>query len=450
MALLGLSGLRSRLAAQRRAAKQHKDREGRESRALDRRARRRRAGQKQHMGELMAAKRALQKLALSTERMLKDEGSENKHEQNEGEAAILKSEQSSFKGSAADGQNLPHTQSSCNMTLTESYTSVRCSNLLSYECIRSLGSGSFGTAFVVREIETKALYAVKMIPYGSRVKTRQQRLRQSALTEARNLAKLSHPNIVLFRTCFESENDGEKSRQWPWGRLPRLCIVMDYCESGTLKNAIQTARTTRKKIPCWKQQAWFFQLALALEYLHGIDILHRDLKPGNVFLSGGGAVVKLGDFGLMTLLESAECVGSEKAGTPAYNWSPEILDGLPYDAKVDMWSLGVTMFEIVTLEIPFKGETLDDLAKSIVRGARDPLTISMRENQKLRECVRTISELLRSDPAGRPSATMILQLPWVRDCMRQFLSRRRGLEAELTVKLCSRLGQVGCSKLDQK
>ena len=96
-----------------------------------------------------------------------------------------------------------------------------------------------------------------------------------------------------------------------------------------------------------------FQLCGALEHLHKYNTLHRDLKPANIFLCNGGRLVKLGDFGLVNVLESSLDVAKSNVGTPCYNLTPELLQTGGQSKAADMWSLGVCLVECCTLEQPF-------------------------------------------------------------------------------------------------
>ena len=127
--------------------------------------------------------------------------------------------------------------------------------------------------------------------------------------------------------------------------------------------------------------AIFVQLALAVHYVHAQGILHRDLKAANVFLAPGG-VAKLGDFGIARVLRGDGGGGGGRdggdggcgpshantvIGTPYY-LSPEMCEGLPYDQKSDVWSMGCVLYELMTLRKAFDGSSLPALVLNIVRG----------------------------------------------------------------------------------
>ena len=115
---------------------------------------------------------------------------------------------------------------------------------------------------------------------------------------------------------------------------------------------------------------WFCQMLLAIKDIHAKNIIHRDIKSQNVFLTKEG-LVKIGDFGVST--QTSSCA-STVVGTPFY-LSPEIINGAQYDSKTDVWSLGVLLYELCSLDYPFKvpNNSLAALALKILKGKYSPL-----------------------------------------------------------------------------
>ena len=96
---------------------------------------------------------------------------------------------------------------------------------------------------------------------------------------------------------------------------------------------------------------WFVQICLALKYIHGLRILHRDIKASNIFLTGTNCI-KLGDFGISKVLQGTLEAAMTVVGTPYY-MSPEVYQGKPYTLKSDVWSLGCLLYELCTFEVIF-------------------------------------------------------------------------------------------------
>lgn len=116
---------------------------------------------------------------------------------------------------------------------------------------------------------------------------------------------------------------------------------------------------------------WFVQLCLALEYIHGRKVLHRDLKSQNVFLTGNNTV-KLGDFGISRVLENTTTSAMTVVGTPYY-MSPEVCQNMPYTFKSDVWALGCVLYELCTLKHAFSADNLLGLVFKIVQDKYEPI-----------------------------------------------------------------------------
>merc|ERR1712136_421592 len=120
----------------------------------------------------------------------------------------------------------------------------------------------------------------------------------------------------------------------------------------------------------------FAQIADAVNFVHSVKMVHRDIKSRNIFLCRTGRAL-LGDFGLVRLLENTLELARTRVGTPYY-LSPEIIQRQPYNCKTDVWSLGVLLYEMTALKRPFAG-TLETLPKAILQGTYDPLSESYSE-----------------------------------------------------------------------
>lgn len=107
------------------------------------------------------------------------------------------------------------------------------------------------------------------------------------------------------------------------------------------------------------------QITLAIMIMHAKNILHRDIKTQNIFVSKNG-VLKLGDFGISRELESANAKAGTSCGTPLF-MPPEVCLGKPYDKKADVWACGVILYELITLNKPFESETINGVLQQIVK-----------------------------------------------------------------------------------
>ena len=155
----------------------------------------------------------------------------------------------------------------------------------SYELSRVVGRGSFGAALLVSRRSDGAGLVIKRVELGH--------MNEKQVAQARNECAVLRelvdgPYIVRVVECFEEEQ--------------QLWLVMDYAEGGDLGRAISQAATAGAPFQEAQVIDWFVQLCLALSYAHGRKVLHRDIKPQNIFLSRGGTNLLLGDFGISRVL----------------------------------------------------------------------------------------------------------------------------------------------------
>ena len=182
-----------------------------------------------------------------------------------------------------------------------------------------LGSGAQGAVFVGKF--NNELLAVKKV-------------KDSVDTNIHHLRKLNHPNIIQFRgVCTQA---------------PVFCIVMEYCPYGPLFNFL---REGRDKVPPTRLVEWTKQIASGVKYLHDHKIIHRDLKSPNVLI-GRNEILKISDFGTSRQWgEQSTCMSF--AGTVAW-MAPEVIRNEPCNEKVDIWSFGVLLWELLTCEVPYQ------------------------------------------------------------------------------------------------
>ena len=284
-----------------------------------------------------------------------------------------------------------------------------------YEIIKLLGKGAYGRAVLCREMALDRLVVIKQVCSISDDVKHLEEARQ----EAEILGQLDHPNVVSFYGSFVDQTPLEGSC---------LHIVMEYCDSGDLDAAIKRRKRLGKSFEELHVMRIFVQLVLALEYVHSLKILHRDIKPQNAFLTSDGCV-KLGDFGVAKALNQTASMAHTQLGTPYY-LSPEIFNDENYDSASDIWSLGVLAYELTTLTLPFQAGSLGKLA---VRVMRDDPPIPTECSPELQDLLR---HLLAKKAEERPTATAILKLPFVRNHAKQLLEHAEatgmgGLEEDL-------------------
>ena len=173
----------------------------------------------------------------------------------------------------------------------------------------------------------------------------------------------------------------------------------------------------------------FVQISLGMKYVHDRKILHRDLKPQNIFLTSGG-LCKIGDFGVSKVLKNTCELAHTQIGTPYY-MSPEIMDGKRYNSKTDIWSMGCILYELMCLEVPFKGRDMRALASNIINGVGAAIPSSAPYSVAMKDLVRS---MLMKNHSQRPGINAILKLPLLKQYISSFLdSSRRCREFSHTV-----------------
>ncbi|XP_028809340.1 serine/threonine-protein kinase Nek2 [Denticeps clupeoides] len=259
-----------------------------------------------------------------------------------------------------------------------------------YEVLSTIGSGSYGKCQKVRRKSDGKVLVWKELDYGSMTEAEKRML----VSEVNLLRELKHPNIVRYYDRIVHRP------------TTTLYIVMEYCEGGDLASLIAKCVRERRYLEEDFILRVMAQLVLALKDCHRSDggrtVLHRDLKPANIFLDAKQNV-KLGDFGLARILNHDTSFAKTFVGTPYY-MSPEQMNGMSYNEKSDIWSLGCVLYELCALTPPFTACNRKELAAKIRDGKfrRIPFRYSEELNSFL-------ARMLDLKDYMRPSVESILQ-----------------------------------------
>jgi serine/threonine-protein kinase len=210
-----------------------------------------------------------------------------------------------------------------------------------YEIIALLGRGGMGRVFKVRNVISDRVEAMKsLLSYGDP----DPEVAERFVREIKVLAKLEHPNITSFRTAFHVDDE--------------LIMIMEYVEGLSLASKLAHHRPE-----LWRSAHYASQVLSALSHAHQGGVLHRDVKPSNILIDAADRV-KLTDFGIASLIADPGLTKTGGTlGTLCY-MSPEQMKAQPIDARSDLYSVGVTLYEMVTGRVPFKGNSYYSLLKA--------------------------------------------------------------------------------------
>jgi len=273
-----------------------------------------------------------------------------------------------------------------------------------YSKIREIGSGSFGKAILVHNVEGKQ-FVMKAIDI-SRLDSRECR---DAVNEVKVLASMKHPYVIAYRESFMEGNT--------------ICIIMDYAEGGDLHARIAKVKKAGQSLNESQIIRWFTQAALAMKYMHERHVLHRDLKSQNIFLSSGGRA-RIGDFGISKVLDNTSAFAKTTIGTPYY-MSPEICQERPYSWSSDVWAMGVILFEMCALRVPFDAPSIRVLVNKIVYGPMPVIPTWYSSDVQ-----RLSADLLLREEKRRPSAYDILRYPMIQAEIRGMLMEEQAKNRE--------------------
>ena len=257
-----------------------------------------------------------------------------------------------------------------------------------------LGIGAFGVVYKVLKKPDNHIYVIKQIPLAGL--TLQQI--NDAKLEAKILSSVRSNYIVRYYESFEEENN--------------LNIVMEYCDGGDLSQFITKSKKTKYLLK--EDLIWiiFLKITIGLATLHKSKILHRDLKPLNIFMTKHLGI-KIGDFGVAKFL-SKNAFAKTVIGTPYY-LSPELCDEKPYNDKSDVWALGCILYELSTYRHPFNAKCQASLVLKILQSQPVPIHKYYSENLQ-----QLINLLLDKNYLTRPSCYEILNLPFVIEKSKKF------------------------------
>lgn len=290
-----------------------------------------------------------------------------------------------------DGYAEPHvqpTKSSSRQNIPRCRNSITSTNeehphIGNYRLLKTIGKGNFAKVKLARHVLTGREVAVKIIDKTQLNPTSLQKL----FREVRIMKILNHPSIVKLFEVIETEKT--------------LYLVMEYASGGEVFDYLVAHGRMKEK----EARAKFRQIVSAVQYCHQKCIVHRDLKAENLLLDAD-MNIKIADFGFSNEFTIGNKLDTF-CGSPPYA-APELFQGKKYDGpEVDVWSLGVILYTLVSGSLPFDGQNLKELRERVLRGKyRIPFYMST-------DCENLLKKLLVLNPIKRGSLEQIMKDRWM-------------------------------------
>lgn len=218
-----------------------------------------------------------------------------------------------------------------------------------YELEKEIGRGAMGRVFLGFDPRIARRVAVKTLSYDSFSDKDDDEVKSRFFREAKAAGRLNHPSIV---SVYDVGEEGDVA-----------FIAMDFAEGKALNYFVRPDNL----LPVFEVYRIICDVAVALEYAHENNIVHRDVKPGNIIYNPSPYQVKVTDFGIARLIDESKTSTGEILGSPLY-MAPEQLKGKKVNRAADIFSLGVTFYQLLTGQLPYAGDNLAALTYEIIHG----------------------------------------------------------------------------------
>ncbi|XP_062301051.1 serine/threonine-protein kinase MARK2 isoform X4 [Scomber scombrus] len=280
--------------------------------------------------------------------------------------------------SSSGRSSMPRCRNSVSTTTTDEQPHIG-----NYRLLKTIGKGNFAKVKLARHVLTGKEVAVKIIDKTQLNSSSLQKL----FREVRIMKLLNHPNIVKLFEVIETEKT--------------LYLVMEYASGGEVFDYLVAHGRMKEK----EARAKFRQIVSAVQYCHQKCIVHRDLKAENLLLDAD-MNIKIADFGFSNEFTLGNKLDTF-CGSPPYA-APELFQGKKYDGpEVDVWSLGVILYTLVSGSLPFDGQNLKELRERVLRGKyRIPFYMST-------DCENLLKKFLILNPSKRGSLEQIMRDRWM-------------------------------------
>ncbi|MGA9852715.1 MAG: serine/threonine-protein kinase [Gammaproteobacteria bacterium] len=250
-----------------------------------------------------------------------------------------------------------------------------------YQVEKELGKGAMGVVYQGRDPKINRVVAIKTLALSREFEADElEEVKRRFFREAETAGRLNHPNIVTIYDAGEEHDLAYISMEFLKGK-----DLAQHAKPGTL-------------LPPTLIMEIIAKAAEALDYAHAQNVVHRDVKPANIMYEQAAGAIKLTDFGIARITDSSKTKTGMVLGTPSY-MSPEQLAGHKVDGRSDLFSLGVTLYQLLTGQLPFQGESMATLMFKIANETQAPVTTLRPE---LPTCVnKIVDKALQKNPDQR-------------------------------------------------
>lgn len=256
-----------------------------------------------------------------------------------------------------------------------------------YRIEKELGQGAMGTVYLGTDPKINRQVAIKTLAYEQVDEEKLPQVKERFFREAEAAGNLSHPHIVTIYDVGE-ESD-------------LAFFAMEFLEGVDLGIYCQP----KKRLPVIQVVKIISQVTIALDYAHRQGVIHRDIKPANIVMLPDGQI-KVADFGIARITTSSKTETGIILGTPSY-MSPEQIAGKKVDGRADLFSLGIVMYELLSGEKPFRGESMAALMYNISNASYRPLAELCPKLPST--CYKIVDKLLQKTITRRYKSAAVLQ-----------------------------------------
>lgn len=259
-----------------------------------------------------------------------------------------------------------------------------------YTTLSLIGKGSFGSVYLVKHNTTNQTYACKKM----KIYFRQSYDKQAILNELKVLACHKSQYIIKLEDAYVYNN--------------HIHLVTEYAERGDMSKMLKRLKSRSRYIMEDTIKKYLFQMCLGIKYLHDNNVIHRDIKTANIFLTKDNDI-KLGDVGIIKILKKTNNYAYTNIGTPYY-MSPELYKHKRYTNKTDIWSMGVVLYELMTFKVPYNADNLPAL-KYKISNQKWLIEPKFKERYS-KELVSLLYKILEPIPYNRYNINQILESPY--------------------------------------